>query len=74
MSSMLLFEHEDRWLSKTPLSTGDLNEILAPFPAEDMSMYPISPLVNTPVPDDEHIILPMNTFSSTLKLNEDNNA
>ena len=70
MPSILLPENEDRWLSKTPLSAGDLKEILTPFPAEDMSMYPVSPLVNTPDADDERIIHPMNT----LKLNEDNNA
>ena len=70
MPSILLPEHEDRWLSKIPLNAGDLKDILAPFPAEDMSMYPVSPLVNTPDADDERIIHPMNT----LKLNEDINA
>jgi putative SOS response-associated peptidase YedK len=70
MPSILLPEHEDRWLSKVPLNAGDLKDILAPFPAEDMSMYPVSPLVNTPDADDERIIHPMNT----LKLNEDINA
>ena len=70
MPSMFLPENEDRWLSKTPLSTGDLKEILAPFPAENMSVYPVSPLFNTPDADDERIIHPKNT----LKLNEDNNA
>jgi putative SOS response-associated peptidase YedK len=38
MPSILLPEHEDRWLSKVPLSAGDLKEILASFPAEDMSI------------------------------------
>ncbi len=70
MPSILLPEHEDRWLSKTPLNAEARNEILAPFPAEDMSMYPVSPLVNSPDADDERIIMPMNT----LKLTEDTNA
>jgi putative SOS response-associated peptidase YedK len=74
MPSILLPGNEDRWLSKTPLSAGDLKEILAPFPAENMLMYPVSPLVNTPDADDERVTRPMNTFYSTLKQNEDNNA
>jgi putative SOS response-associated peptidase YedK len=70
MPSILQPEHEDRWLSKVPLSAVDLKEILSPFPAENMSMYPVSPLVNSPDADDERIIKPMNT----LKLTEDTNA
>jgi putative SOS response-associated peptidase YedK len=68
MPSILLPENEDRWLSKIPLSAGDLKEILTPFPAENMSMYPVSPLVNTPVTDDERIIRPMNSFDRVLTL------
>ena len=48
MPSILLPEHEDRWLSKTPLNAEALKEILAPFPAENMSMYPISSLCEFP--------------------------
>jgi putative SOS response-associated peptidase YedK len=70
MPSILLPENEDRWLSKTPLNTADLKDILAPFPAGNMSMYPVSSLVNTPVSDDERIIHPMNTLKPT----DDNNA
>jgi len=66
MPSILLPEHEDRWLSKTPLNAEALNEILAPFPAENMSMYPISSLVNTPDVDDERIIRPLNSLKDTL--------
>jgi putative SOS response-associated peptidase YedK len=68
MPSILLPENEDRWLFKIPLSAGDLKEILTPFPAENMSMYPVSPLVNTPVTDDERIIRPMNSFDRVLTL------
>jgi putative SOS response-associated peptidase YedK len=66
MPSILLPEHEDRWLSKTPLNAEALKEILAPFPAENMSMYPISSLVNTPDVDDERIIRPLNSLTDTL--------
>jgi putative SOS response-associated peptidase YedK len=62
MPSILLPEYEDRWLSKTPLNAADLKEILRPFPGENMSMYPVSPLVNTTDVDDERIIHPINTL------------
>jgi len=74
MPAILLPEHEDRWLSKTLLCAGDLKEILAPFPAGEMSMYPVSSLVNTSDGDDYRMIRPLNTFSSTLYLTDDNNA
>jgi putative SOS response-associated peptidase YedK len=61
MPSILSRENEDRWLSKTPLSAGELKEILSPFPAEYLSMYPVSPLVNTPLADDERVIRPMDS-------------
>jgi putative SOS response-associated peptidase YedK len=66
MPAILLPGHEDRWLSKTPLDSGDLTEILAPFPAENMEKYPISSLVNTPDTDDERVIRPVNTLSNEL--------
>jgi putative SOS response-associated peptidase YedK len=61
MPSILLRENEDRWLSKSPLSARDLKEILTPFPSEFLSMYPVSPLVNAPVTDDERVIRPMDS-------------
>ncbi len=66
MPSILLPEHEDRWLSKTPLNAEALKEILAPFPAKNMSMYPISSLVNSPAADDERIIRPLNSLTDDL--------
>jgi putative SOS response-associated peptidase YedK len=70
MPSILKPEHEDRWLSKTQLNAEALNEILAPFPAENMSMFPVSPRVNSPDADDERILRPVNT----LQLTEDTDA
>ncbi len=68
MPSILSAENEDRWLSTTPLSAQDLKEILAPFPGGDMSIYPVSPLVNSPVTDDERIIRPLNSLTDMLAL------
>jgi putative SOS response-associated peptidase YedK len=66
MPSMFLPENEDRWLPKAPLSDVDLKEILAPFPAENMGMYPVPPFVNSPATDDERIIRPMNSLANEL--------
>ena len=68
MPSILSGENEERWLSKTTLSPGDLKEILTPFPAENLSMYPVSPLVNTPEADDERVIQPMDSSDHQLTL------
>jgi putative SOS response-associated peptidase YedK len=68
MPSILSREHEDFWLSKNPLGAGDLKEILTPFPAENLSMYPVSPLVNTPGADDERVIQPMDSSDRQLTL------
>jgi putative SOS response-associated peptidase YedK len=66
MPAIFLPGHEDLWLSKTALNTSDLKEILAPFPAENMEMYPISSLVDSPDTDDERVIRPVNTLISVL--------
>jgi putative SOS response-associated peptidase YedK len=69
MPSILMPGHEDRWLSKTCLKMADLDEILVPFPAENMSMYPVSSLVNTPDADDERVIRPLNSIMDALTHN-----
>jgi len=68
MPAILSREHEDRWLSKNALSAIDLKEILTPFPGENLSMYPVSPLVNTPETDDERVIQPMDSSDYQLTL------
>jgi putative SOS response-associated peptidase YedK len=66
MPSILLRENEARWISRTPMSAGDLKENIIPFPAENMSMYPVSPLVNSPVADDERVVRLMDTPDNIL--------
>jgi len=41
-----------RWLGREP----DPKELLAPFPSEPMTMWPISPRVNSPNNDDEDLL------------------
>ncbi len=43
MPSILSGENEDRWLSKTSLSAGDLKEILAPYPGRKPLNVPCLP-------------------------------
>ena len=45
----------DRWLSDEP----DPRELLRPFPAEPMTMWPVSTRVNTPKNDDPDILTPV---------------
>ncbi len=68
MPSILLPENEDRWLSKNPLNAAELREILTPFPAENMAMYPVSPRVNRVDADDEQVIRPVISLFSELTL------
>ncbi|MDD1695981.1 MAG: SOS response-associated peptidase [Methanoregula sp.] len=66
MPAILSRENEDRWLSKIPLSSEDLKEILTPCPAENLSMYPVSLLVNSVLADDERVVRPANSLQCTL--------
>lgn len=66
MPAVLLPGNEGRWLSKALLDTSDLKDLLAPFPAEKMEMYPVSSLVNSPDTDDERVIRPVKTLSNEL--------
>ena len=45
----------ERWLSEEP----DLRDVMRPFPAEPMRMWPISTKVNKPENDDPSIIEPV---------------
>ena len=55
MPAILRPEDYDRWLSDEP----DPRELLKPFPAEPMTMWPVSTRVNTPKNDDADLLVPM---------------
>jgi putative SOS response-associated peptidase YedK len=59
MPAILSPNFEERWLSEEQPFTGQLNEMLAPYPAEKMAMHPVSPLVNAPSSDDERVVRPV---------------
>ena len=52
MPAILRPEDYDRWLGLEP----DPRDLLAPFPAEPMTMWPISKRVNSPQNDDESLL------------------
>jgi putative SOS response-associated peptidase YedK len=49
-----------RWLGEEP----DPHDLMRPFPAEPMRMWPISPRVNKPENDDPSIVRPIDLASS----------
>jgi putative SOS response-associated peptidase YedK len=56
MPVILHAEDYDRWLSKTE---PDPRELLVPYPAEPMTMWPISRRVNSVVNDDPDLLTPV---------------
>ena len=55
MPAILAPDDYDRWLSEEP----DPRDLLRPFPADLMRMWPISTRVNKPENDDAAIIEPV---------------
>jgi putative SOS response-associated peptidase YedK len=47
-----------QWLDPSPLFPVDLNSLLVPCPAGEMSAYPVSTLVNSPANDRPEVLLP----------------
>lgn len=59
MPVILTRQGEERWLEPGPISPGDMNQLLVPFPAGRMEALPVSGLVNNPAADDERVIQPL---------------
>lgn len=59
MPAILSREDEQRWLSPSPPAAGELCELLAPYPAEEMTAYPVSPALNNPANDGGELICPL---------------
>jgi putative SOS response-associated peptidase YedK len=56
----VILEPEDyaRWLDPTPQRPEDLSQLLKPFPADKMSVHPVSTLVNSPSNDRPELVVP----------------
>lgn len=48
----------DRWLDPTEQRSGSLNDLLVPYPAEEMVAYPVSTYVNSPGNDSPSCVTP----------------
>jgi len=48
-----------RWLDPAPQTPADLQPLLRPFPAEDMSAHPVGTLVNSPGNDRAELVVPV---------------
>lgn len=48
----------ERWLDPAPQTPDNLNPLLKPFPADAMSAYPVSTLVNSPANDRAELVVP----------------
>ena len=59
MPAILKRSDEALWLDPS-LRVPDLLQLLAPYPADDLAVYPVSRAVNTPGRDDAQIIEPLN--------------
>ena len=58
MPVILEAEEYDLWLSPKEQASAELNHLLKPYPAEEMTAYPVSRLVNQPKNDSPECILP----------------
>jgi putative SOS response-associated peptidase YedK len=53
----------DEWLARGPIAEPRLEQILIPFPADEMEAFPVSTRVNTPVNDDPECVAPVDQQS-----------
>lgn len=58
MPVILEEEEYDLWLNPEEQAPAELNHLLKPYPAEEMTAYPVSRLVNQPKNDSPECILP----------------
>jgi putative SOS response-associated peptidase YedK len=54
----------DPWLDRDNKNTGELKDLLVPYPAEKMKAYPVSKLVNSNRNDVPECLTPIETETS----------
>jgi putative SOS response-associated peptidase YedK len=52
----------DRWLDPSNQAVDKLKSLLVPYPAEEMELYPVSGLVNSPKNDVADVLSPLNSL------------
>jgi putative SOS response-associated peptidase YedK len=65
MPVILSPQDEGRWLDPRPLTPGELDGILVPYPAGVMEVFPVSDRVNSPAADDEQLVQPLDSHTGT---------
>ena len=70
MPVILKREDEERWLSGETFNARDVRDILVPYPPGEMTMHPVSSLVNSPAIDDERVIAPLNSLDTSTEYTE----
>jgi putative SOS response-associated peptidase YedK len=59
MPAILAPQHYGLWLDRKVTDTERLQGLIAPYPAQDLTAYPVSPRVNSPKNDDAGLIAPL---------------
>ncbi|UTE73092.1 SOS response-associated peptidase [Rossellomorea marisflavi] len=62
MPVILKREDYDRWLDPSNQAVDKLKSLLVPYPAEEMELYPVSELVNSPKNDVADVLSPLNSL------------
>jgi putative SOS response-associated peptidase YedK len=63
MPVILPRERHDAWVDPANQDTGTLQTMLAPYPADEMSAYPVHPRVDVVGNDDKQLVNPLQNLS-----------
>lgn len=61
MPVILKAEDYDKWLDENKIKADELQNLLSPFPADEMAAYRVSPAVNAPIHDSAELIEKLNS-------------
>ena len=59
MPVVLGYDDYDRWLDRSTPDIADLTELLVPYPADELEVYPVSPKVNRAGVDESGLLEPV---------------
>jgi len=58
---VLDYDHYDRWLDRSTPDIADLSELLRPYPADELEVYPVTPKVNRAGTDEPELLEPVSS-------------
>lgn len=59
MPVVLGYDHYDSWLDRGTPDVADLTELLTPYPAQELEVFPVSPRVNRADTDIPELLEPV---------------